>query len=117
MQLKKTISLAAVAAITCGAVAYAAGFSLSAPPKIAFLYFADKTDVFREVVRELVGVDLAVSTAVAGGPTEPVAAQPEIDLTIVEDSEPDVVANEDPLSLLQRNLGARVVDDPEPDAG
>jgi basic membrane protein A len=33
------------AALTGGAaVAYAAGFSLSAPPKIAFLYFADKTD-------------------------------------------------------------------------
>ena len=37
MQLKKIIPLAAVAAMTCGAVAYAAGFTLSAPPKIAFL--------------------------------------------------------------------------------
>src|ERR1700678_3110110 len=34
------------AAIVCGAAAYgyAAGFTLSDPPKVAFLYFADKTD-------------------------------------------------------------------------
>jgi basic membrane protein A and related proteins len=34
------------AAVVCGAAAYAyaAGFTLSAPPKVAFLYFADKTD-------------------------------------------------------------------------
>jgi basic membrane lipoprotein Med (substrate-binding protein (PBP1-ABC) superfamily) len=33
-----------VAALVGTSVAYAAGFSLSAPPKIAFLYFADKND-------------------------------------------------------------------------
>jgi hypothetical protein len=33
------------AVLTGGAaIAYAAGFTLPAPPKIAFLYFADKTD-------------------------------------------------------------------------
>jgi basic membrane protein A and related proteins len=38
------ISLAVAAAVACGATAHAAGFTLSAPPKIAFLYFADKGD-------------------------------------------------------------------------
>jgi basic membrane protein A and related proteins len=36
-------SVMAVALVGTG-VAYSAGFTLSAPPKIAFLYFADKTD-------------------------------------------------------------------------
>ena len=33
-------------ALVCGAAigAYAAGFTLSAPPKVAFLYFAEKND-------------------------------------------------------------------------
>ena len=38
------ISLAVAAAVACGATAHAAGFTLSAAPKIAFLYFADKGD-------------------------------------------------------------------------
>lgn len=38
------LSLVLASLIGGGAVAYAAGFTLSAPPKIAFLYFADKGD-------------------------------------------------------------------------
>ena len=43
MRWKLVASFAAAAVLGSG-VAYAAGFTLSAPPKIAFLYFADKTD-------------------------------------------------------------------------
>jgi basic membrane protein A and related proteins len=39
-----TMFVAAGAAISCGAVAYAAGFTLPAPAKIAFLYFDQKND-------------------------------------------------------------------------
>ena len=44
--------LAAVgAAVSCGAMAaYAAGFTLPAPAKIAFLYFAEKNDGDRKSV-------------------------------------------------------------------
>ncbi|MGA7807573.1 BMP family ABC transporter substrate-binding protein, partial [Bradyrhizobium sp.] len=38
------VPVLAAALIGGTAIAYAAGFTLSAPPKIAFLYFADKTD-------------------------------------------------------------------------
>lgn len=44
MQFKKTVSIAIGAAVLGSAAAYAAGFSLSAPPKVAFLYFAEKND-------------------------------------------------------------------------
>src|SRR4051812_35018160 len=40
----KAIPIIAAAATSCAAVAFAAGFTLPAAPKIAFLYFADKTD-------------------------------------------------------------------------
>ena len=46
-KLKKkywTMLVAAGAAISCGAVAYATGFTLPAAPKIAFLYFDQKND-------------------------------------------------------------------------
>src|SRR5271170_3487600 len=40
----KLIPFVVAAALVGASVAYSAGFTLSAPPKIAFLYFADKTD-------------------------------------------------------------------------
>ena len=40
----KSVSSVVAAALLGTSVAYAAGFTLSAPPKIAFLYFADKHD-------------------------------------------------------------------------
>ena len=43
MRWKLVASLIA-AGVFGSSVAYSAGFTLSAPPKIAFLYFADKTD-------------------------------------------------------------------------
>ncbi len=43
MRWKLVASLIA-AGLLGSSVAYSAGFTLSAPPKIAFLYFADKTD-------------------------------------------------------------------------
>ena len=44
--MRWTISIPVLAAALTGsaAIAYAAGFTLPAPPKIAFLYFMDKTD-------------------------------------------------------------------------
>ena len=39
-----TTLIAAGAVVSCGAVAYAAGFTLPAAPKIAFLYFDQKND-------------------------------------------------------------------------
>jgi len=39
-----SIPVLAAALTGSTAIAYAAGFTLPAPPKIAFLYFADKSD-------------------------------------------------------------------------
>jgi DNA polymerase-3 subunit gamma/tau len=81
--------------------------------------FAEKTELFREALREVIGVDLAVITVV-GAPTaeqpdpepdpDPV---PEADLGDPTDSAPAGEAEsapaEDALSLLQRDLGAQVI--------
>jgi DNA polymerase-3 subunit gamma/tau len=83
------------------------------------MFAKNNVEFFREALREVLGVDLQVRTATAG-PTavgEPPAPQtngrveePEVvDLTESGDEEPEVSAPDDPVVLLQQNLGAQVI--------
>ncbi len=77
--------------------------------------FADKSDFLRDALRNVIGLDVAVAVVVGGdGDPEPEpAAEP------VRDVEIDVTdaADDDPLKLLQQNLGAQVVDEGEDGEG
>jgi DNA polymerase III subunit gamma/tau len=78
--------------------------------------FAEKSVFLREALQSAVGVDLAITVAVAGTATPPAAgvapaapaAPDEVDLTDSVD-EPEAEPPHDPVALLQSNLGAQVI--------
>ena len=85
--------------------------------------FADKSEFLREALRDVLGLDVAVKADVAKSAV-PVAADPEpvepeevasaTDSSVEADidANADANADADPLTMLQQNLGAQVVDDP-----
>jgi DNA polymerase-3 subunit gamma/tau len=84
--------------------------------------FTDKSEFLREALREVIGLDVAVR-AVVGGPAPAfpdedvadVAPPPQTESVPEPEPAPDdagVLDVTDPLSLLQQNLGAQVVDEP-----
>jgi DNA polymerase III subunit gamma/tau len=86
--------------------------------------FTDKSEFLREALREVIGLDVQVR-AVVGGPSpafpdEPAEPDPEperpdeVDVTDpVVAPAPSVGEHDDPLKLLQRDLGAQVVGEPD----
>jgi DNA polymerase III subunit gamma/tau len=86
--------------------------------------FTDKSEFLREALREVIGLDVQVR-AVVGGPSpafpdelaepDPEPERPdEVDVTDpVVAPAPSVGEHDDPLKLLQRDLGAQVVGEPD----
>jgi DNA polymerase-3 subunit gamma/tau len=83
--------------------------------------FAEKSVFLHDALQAIVGADLKINVVVAGSPpsagstgSQPPTSPPpppaeEVDLTDSADEEPDEQPVDDPVALLQNNLGAQVI--------
>jgi DNA polymerase-3 subunit gamma/tau len=79
--------------------------------------FADKSEFLREALRDVIGLDVAINAVVGAAPVSAPAFPDEEPMPDPEPTAAEVDVREsppeDPVTLLQRNLGAQVVDQPD----
>ncbi|MDQ1698516.1 MAG: polymerase subunit gamma/tau [Frankiaceae bacterium] len=79
--------------------------------------FTDKSEFLREALRDVIGLDVAINAVVGAAPASAPAFPDEEPMPDPEPRAAEVDVREsppeDPVTLLQRNLGAQVVDQPD----